>query len=215
MRRQNLHKEEIIMMLVALLMSIACPALARDDGKDAASKQKLEKLNNTVPSHNSWAMSLDVLMLDRFLDYKGSRLFPVAQVKASLAIRDDKSKSFDRIKLYEQFWFHRKTALGVSRKMEFSVPSYSLGTLLIDGSGDAEHETQALCNVIVRIVLDAHLFHSGVSVIAPENLCSHLGENLSNFRFREVTKISAEQEGIILHILTETQGFDRYYLFEN
>ena len=210
-----MHKEVIVMLLLALLIPFAGPSFAGDNSKDAATKQELEKLNDMVPNHNSWAISLNVLQLDKFLDYKGTKLYPVVQVKVSLATRDDKSKNFDEMKLYEQFWFHKKTPLGVSRKMPFSVPTNSLGTIVIDETADAEHETLALCNAIVRIVLDAHLFHAAVSVIAPENLCTRLGENLSTLRFREVTNIDAKQEGVILHVFTETRKFDNNYLFEN
>lgn len=210
-----MDKQVAVVLLVALVISFAGPACAGNVGQNATSEQELEKLNNMVPKHNSWAVTLNVRRLDKFLDYKGARLSPVVQVKASLAIRDDQSKNFDQTKLYEVFLFHKKTALGVSRKMAFSVPNNSQGTIIIDESADAERETSALCNAMLRILLDAHISGAAVSVIAPESLCSPFEESLSSFRFREVSNVSADQRGIMLHVFTETRNFDHYYLFEN
>lgn len=198
----------VIAMLMGLHLMTCSPLLAADNDE-----QTWDNVGSEVQRSNDFVILLKAHELKRFLEYKGSKLFPVTAVDARVSVRDGNGQAFAPFKHYETFWFHNSVGVGVSREMQLKIPHSSQGAIVIEDTPEAQKETKSICNAIARLLLDAHILNSGLTVIAPDALCAQLASDLGNFRFHQIGTIRSNDQGILLHVKSKSQSFDKYFWF--
>lgn len=116
-----------------------------------------------------WSMVLYLPDVKDGLNYKGSTLHPLTKV----SVRFNQYPTAGKVesKPYEEFWYHKKSILGMRRRNQISLATSSEGAIILCPRKEAESSdcSSAITNTLVRVLLDVQ-FRGAITslVVVPD-----------------------------------------------
>jgi hypothetical protein len=130
-----MNKLKYAILLTSLLASICMPTCLADD---------------------TWVVRVKAKELDNYLNFKGSRLLPVA--KASIDYSET-SGEVTRAESYEDLYYSNKHAIGCHRYRPLDLTALTRGEIHVvcsSASAMRESEAYAIANAVERVFLDLY-----------------------------------------------------------
>ena len=185
------------------VLAFAQPAVSQEEDSE-----------QTHERNSDFVLRVKVHVLDHFLVYKGSKLYPVASADVTYKVKDLKSQQFLETKPYEELWFHNNHAIGCLRHEELPLRAGTHGAMIIENTNDLRMQLPSVSNAIVRLLLDTHLKDANVTVFAPIDGYAQLSSEMASLHFHETKTLSSNQRGILLHIESVPRKYDDYFCFD-
>jgi hypothetical protein len=199
-------------MLVALSFSVIVAQLF-DCRKAFADEADFPPIERRFVSGSSWVLSLNTTTLDNLLNYPGSAIHPITQVRVFFYTRDPHSQNWGKGKLYEDLWFSSGKAIGCRRHINLPVQPGTYGTIYVARTKDCASQTKALDGTVVRLFVELYRSNSVItSVVWPAELCENASTDLGSFNFLQAAIISTGRI-LMLHFQSSPMGFDRYFTY--
>jgi len=96
-------------------------------------------------------------------NYRKSQLNPLTDVSVSFrSSQRGASVSAKPAELYEEFWYHLGTPVGLKRFQSLTISPNQFGTIIVGNVGD---HCDAAANVVIRLLLDLALRKVATSVV--------------------------------------------------
>lgn len=162
---------------------------------------------------SSWLISLHTSTLDNLLNYPGSAIHPVTQVRVMFFTREARSQNWGKGKIYEDLWFTSGKPIGCRRHMSLPIQPGSYGTIYVARTKDCASQTKALDNTILRLFVELYRGNSIItSVVLPAEICENASTDLGSFNFLQAAIITTGRT-MMLHFQSSPMGFDRYFTY--
>lgn len=163
-----------------------------------------------------WAMFIDAHDMKHYLNYQGSRFYPLTNVRINFRAIARGSNASTQSQIYEEIWYHEGTALGLRRYHQLSIAPDGIGVIIVGTSGYEPGHALAITNVLVRLLLDLELTEAVISVVLlPVNEYDQIATALGRYGFSPYVNAVMEGPQIGFHLRSYPQGKDQYYLFQN
>lgn len=103
-----------------------------------------------------WAMYIDVKDLPDYLNYKGTKLYPITKARTFVRTfpRDTTPFTQENSEVFEEFWYHKSTPLGSRRRLALKLARGSAGAIAMGKLDAGRHHPEAAANVAVRTFVD-------------------------------------------------------------
>ncbi|HEY9786640.1 MAG TPA: hypothetical protein V6D17_14660 [Candidatus Obscuribacterales bacterium] len=200
-------------LLVALwiaLSVLSVSAYAQSSADSDAIPFNTEKYEENA----DWILALKVRTIKDYLQFNRSPFYPVACVTVTSQLRQESNGAWKDKRNYETLWYHHGAPLGLRRHEVLSLPKDSHGIIKVERSPDAAQNTKALVNAVLRLLPDVHLMKAvPLVVVVPHELCRPAETDLSAFRFFRAKKITGDATTMLLHMVSDRPGFDRYFYY--
>lgn len=115
-----------------------------------------------------WAMFIEVKQLKQFLNYKGSKLFPVSKVRIYARRFDRLKKNEEKVpasRIYEEYWYHKGLPVGSRRHFNLDVSPGQQGVVVIGELDSSTDGSSFAANAALRAILDQQLKKSVVNLV--------------------------------------------------
>lgn len=122
--------------------------------------------------------------------------------------------AWDKTRSYETLWYHGGKPKGLRRHEKLRLGEDTHGVIRIKKTGDSSQQLKALTNAVLRLLPDVYLNKATLNVaMYPREFCDQADSELSTMRFYRVKKTSGDIQTLTLHVVSDTEGFDRYYYY--
>lgn len=160
----------------------------------------------------NWLITLNTTTMDQMLNYPGSLIHPITQVRVVYFTFDGRKQTWSRGKIYEDLWFSNGRPVGCRRYTRLPFQYGSYGAIHVAHTRDCATQTRALDDTIVRLFVDLALNNSVISsVVLPLEICDNAASDLGSFNFYQATIISAGRL-LMLHFQSTPRNFDKYFV---
>jgi hypothetical protein len=146
-----------------------------------------------------WSMVLYLPDVKDSLDYEGSTLHPLTKV----SVRFNQYPSVGKVesKPYEEFWYHKKSILGMRRRNQVQLVAGSGGAIILCPRKERESSdcSSAITNALVRVMLDVQ-FRGGITtlVVVPDSDYQSIAGALERYGFYGEDRSSSNLNEIAL-----------------
>ena len=173
--------------LLALLLVLLNPIVGFASVKDMKEYLPDDYLGNEF----KWSMVLYLPDVKDTLNYKGSTLQPLTKV--SVRFNEYQTVGNVQSKPYEEFWYHKKSVLGMRRLNHVRLAPASYGAIILcpRKDEDGSYCSSAISDALVRVMLDAH-FKGGITslVVVPDADYKAIAGVLERYGFFTDDKLS-------------------------
>lgn len=192
-------------LIIPLFLCLcANPALAVED---------IGPLPDKYEENADWVLSLSTKPMNEYLKFPGSAVSPLVNVEVSYKVRGEKG-AWGKTRSYETLWYHDGKPKGLRRHEKLTLGQDTHGVIRVKNTSDASRETKALTNAILRLLPDVYLNNATLTVaMYPRDLCDLADSELSTFRFYRVKKTTGDIQTLTLHVVSDTDDFDRFYYY--
>lgn len=159
-----------------------------------------------------WLITLNTTTMDHMLNYPGSLIHPITQVRVTYFTFDGRKQTWSKGKIYQDLWFSNGRPVGCRRYTRLPFQNGSYGAIYVARTRDCVNQTRALDGTIVRLFLDLALNNSVISsVVLPLEICDNAASDLGSFNFYQATMITAGRL-LMLHFQSYPRNFDKYFV---
>ncbi len=131
-----------------------------------------------------WAMFVEMKDDRPFLKYPGSQLNPLTVFKITARTfpqNEDAESTSPPARLYEEFWYHGHTPIGLKRYSKLEISPNQIGIVALATSGG---NNAAAANVIVRLLLEIQLQRAAMAVVlVPMDKYDQIASELGHYSF--------------------------------
>lgn len=160
-----------------------------------------------------WVLSLTSKPMNDYLKFPKSPISPLVNVEVSYKVRNGEG-AWGKTRSYETLWYHDGKPKGLRRHEKLQLGEDTHGVIRIKRSGDTSLQMKALTNAVLRLLPDVYLQKATLNVaMYPRDLCDQADMELSTARFYRVKKTTGDIQTLTLHVVSDTEGFDRYYYY--
>ncbi len=161
----------------------------------------------------NWLISLNTTVLDHMLDYPGSLIHPITQIRVMYYIRDRRTQGWSKGQIYEDLWFSSGRPIGSRRYTSLPINSGSYGVMYLVRTKDCANQTKAIDDCVMRLYLDLMNLNCVLSsVVMPLEICDNAATDLGLFNFYRAKVLSGGRY-LLLHFLSSPMSFDKYYMY--
>jgi hypothetical protein len=167
----------------------------------------------------AWTMVLDLPDTSYYLNYPGSKLWPITKVRIHLnSYRQDTNRIPSKSTYYEEFWYHKQSIVGLRRFNQFALFPLSLGAIIVCPAENTSSESQripAITDSIVRLLVDIQ-FHNAVTglVLVPESEYDDIAEALAQYNFFAPDGTS-QMRAVSIRLRAYPQGKENIFYLQN
>lgn len=152
---------------------------------------------------NDWVIYIDTTTKKEFLNYKGSQLNPISNLRVSYRRTPRHSEGFDPSpRKYEDLWYHQGRALGSRRYCSLNIDQNKRGIVIVRNSEDAAREPRAVANAIVKLTVELALKNIVcLGFMVPKDMYKDVVADLAHFGFsakNDTLKLGGMQTSIYL-----------------
>lgn len=161
-----------------------------------------------------WSMVLYLPDVKDSMNYTGSTLYPLTKV--SVRLNQYPSAGNVQAKAYEEFWYHKKSVLGMRRLNQIQLAPASDGAIILCPRKEKESTdcAEAITNALVRVMLDVQ-FRGAITslVVVPDADFPAIAGALEKYGFYSEDKLSLKFNEIALSLRLRgyPQGIDRLF----
>ncbi len=160
-----------------------------------------------------WVLSLSSKPMNEYLKFPKSPVSPLVNVEVSYKIRNGEG-NWEKTRIYETLWYHDGKPRGLRRHEKLKLGEDTQGVIRIKRSSNSSQQVKALTNTVLRLLPDVYLNKATLNVaMYPRDLCDQADSELSTMRFYRVKKTTGDIQTLTLHVVSDTEGFDRYYYY--
>ncbi len=165
----------------------------------------------------NWAMYIDLEEDKPFLNYAGSRLNPLTQLRVTTSsFQRGTTKTLDSApaQVYEEFWYHEETPVGLRRYRALDIKSNEIGAIFLGGKGN---NVAAAAKVLLRLALDLdlHQLSPGI-VVVPLDKYDLIASELGRYSFfPRMLATSGQQFSIHLRSHPYRKNKDEYFYLQH
>ena len=161
-----------------------------------------------------WVIHLTPETHKEYLNYTGSRLHPITNVKAYFRVTPRLAPGHvDKTAHYEDLWYHDATPIGCRRYSQLTISNGWQGAVCLDGNDSAMENTGALANAIVRLMLDAALRTGSTTVaLVPPGMVQQISNELGRFNFARTDDDTLDTATGIRLLVSSGNPNDRVFL---
>lgn len=201
--------------LVILLAWIGNISLLPPAFCDSSSDSDSIPFNTEKYEENAdWIITLSTQDMKDYLKFDRSPFHPMVCVTVTSRLRQGSAGVWKQKRAYQTMWFHNGSPLGCRRFESLKLPKGSQGIIKIERSLESSQNTKALINAVLRLLPDIYLLQSvPLVVVVPHELCQAAEADLSSFRFYRVKATTGDASALILHMVSEPAGYDRYFYY--
>jgi hypothetical protein len=139
-------------------------------------------------SEFAWTMILNLPDTNYYLNYQGSKLWPVTKVEVySRTYRQDGKPIPPKNTLYEEFWYHKQVPLGLRRHTQIVISPQTDGALIVCPAESCTINTQrppAIANALIRLLVDVQFRNSVIGlVLVPRDEYEGIADALAQYNF--------------------------------
>lgn len=173
-------------------------------------------LDPRLEEQYDWAMFVDVHELKGYLQYPGSRLYPLTDVRVIYRplAKGKRGADYVKAKVYEEFWYHNHIPVGLKRNEQLKIAPDKFGIIYVqprDGEGD---HLDATANAVVRIAADLWLNDVLLGyVVVPYNLFDQMVSELGRFNFSKSASINSGAQ-LTIHLRSNPAGRDQIFFYQ-
>lgn len=208
--RKNVRTRRVLMILLCLF---ACWSQLFTTGNAIADETDFPTLEPRYSMGCTWLISLNTTVLDHMLDYPGSLIHPITQIRVMYYLRDQRTHGWTKGEKYEDFWFSSGRPIGCRIYRNLPIPSGSYGVMYVARTKDCGNQTRAIDDSILRLYLDLMSLNCVLSsVVLPQEICDNAASDLGAFNFYRASIINGGRY-LLLHFLSSPMGFDKYYMY--
>lgn len=154
------------------------------------------QLDSYLEREFNYSFSIDVDELPHYFKYKGSNLRPISRARVSWQDIGDSIYGAGlqtKKKLYEEFWYHRRTPLGYRKHCEVQPDRQQAGAVVIKHLGKRNEHANIAVNIALRILLDLQFnkMNAGV-LIVPLHQYEEVALQLQSYRFAPLSKLGKD-----------------------
>lgn len=170
--------------------------------------------NEKYEDNADWILTLNAREIKDYLKFHRSPLAPVVCVTVKSQLRNENGGAWKERRAYETLWYHNGQPFGLRRYEKLNFREDSHGVIKIESSQDAQQQTKALINAALRLLPDIyHLKATPIVVMLPRELCNTVEADLSSHRFYRVKATTGDASALILHLVSQQPGYDRYFYY--
>lgn len=175
---------------------------------------------DNLDATNDWVMYVDSSTLPNFLNYPGSALTPLTNVRAKCRITPEMGKPLSGTspKLYEELWYRDGVPVGMRRFSNLPSVKHRLGTIMVNCASNQRQEALALSNALVRLTVDLELLAADRSyVVVPSAIYEMVEDKLRQYKFLRRKGIGADRRRLIIHLVSNppAENMDNYLVRED
>ncbi len=161
----------------------------------------------------NWAMFIDLQEDKPYLRYPGSRLNPITQLRVTcssfqrgITNRSDSTPA----EVYEEFWYHEETPIGLRRYRSLDLKSNQIGAIFLGGRGN---NAAAAAKVLLRLAIELDLQQLSPSlVVVPLDKYDLIASELGRYSFfPRMSASSGRQFSIHLRSNPYRKNKDEYF----
>lgn len=180
----------------------------------AMAVEEIGPLPEKYEENADWVLSLSTKPMTEYLKFPKSPISPLVNIEVSYKVRSGANASWGKTRSYETLWYHDGKPKGLRRHEKLALGQDSHGVIRIKRTGETSQEMKALTNTVLRLLPDVYLNQATLTVaMYPRDLCDRADSELSTFRFYRVKKTTGDIQALTLHVVSDTEGFDRYYYY--
>lgn len=144
----------------------------------------------------AFAFTIDVAELPQYFNYEGSSLRPITKVLVKLYEYGDTAgttESGSKESLYEEFWYHKKTALAFKRSKRLDLSSQKTGAIVIRYLAKRDENADVGLNAALRVLLDLQFKNLNAgSLIVPIDQFERVCLQLESYGFAAMSKVKQD-----------------------
>lgn len=205
-RIRFLRRRSIPIFIAAIILTPVCqnPCSAEIDAR---------LVDPYLPKNFSWAMFIEVRDSKPYLNYPGSRLNPLTQIRItanSFSQPGGLSTNTAPAQLYEEFWFHEERPIGLRRFRSLNAAPDSSGAIFL---GRAGNNPVAAAKVIVRLAVELDAQELVPSVVqVPLDRYDLIASTLARYSFfPDLANSEMEGPQFSIHMRSYPYGKDGYF----
>lgn len=200
------------------LASLLCCLTASPAGMSFNAPEEFSE--NNLDASNDWVMYVDSSTLPKYLNYPGSALTPLTNVRAKCRITPELGKPLSGTppQLYEELWYHGGVPVGMRRFSKLPALKHRLGTIIINCANSQPQEVLAVCNALVRLTVDLELQAADRSyVVVPRAIYEMVEDKLKQYKFLRRNDFGADRRRLIIHLVSNppAESMDNYLVRED
>lgn len=170
-------------------------------------------------SEFAWAMILDLPDMTYYLNYPGSKLWPLTKVRVHLrSYRQEKIRTPPTNTFYEELWYHRQSPIGLRRYNQITVAPLSDGAVIVcpaDDTSDLLQRPPAIADAIVRLLVDMQFRKAVIGlVLVHEDEYDDIAKALSQYRFFAQSG-NLPIRPLSIHLRAYPKGKDQVFYLQN
>ncbi|MBX9691220.1 MAG: hypothetical protein K2Z81_02480 [Cyanobacteria bacterium] len=196
-------------ILICVLTLIYGPPPCFSQLADHSDEEKLDR-------QHDWVIFADIQDKLSLFKYKGSRLYPVTNVRLSLRpISNSRRKAIDlKTERYQDLWFHHGQVVGSRRYKPLDLTPNSVGTIIIRNLSEEQDSCQAAAGAVVQLSVDLFLRRILVSsVVIPQDRYNDFTESLATYGFTSSATEGLPQMSI--HLRSKPYVRDQYFYWHS
>lgn len=160
-----------------------------------------------------WVLSLSSKPMSDYLKFPKSPVAPLINVEVSYKVRSAEG-AWGKPRSYETLWYHDGKPKGLRRHEKLNLGEDTHGVIRIKKSAYTSQHLKAITNATLRLLPDIYLNKATLTVaMYPRDLCDQADSELSTMLFYRVKKTTGDIQTLTLHVVSDTEGFDRYYYY--
>lgn len=208
LKRAHLRAASLLVLCFAsLLIQFAVSTRA------SADELEFPPIERRITMGSNWLLSLNISTLDNMLNYPGSLIHPITQVRVILYTHDFRTQSWSKGQIYEDLWFSNGRPVGSRRYLRLQLPPGSYGNIYVVRTKDCSSQTKALDDTILRLFVDLVRLNSILSaVVLPQDICDNAASDLGIFNFYPANIIGAGKM-LMLHFQSTPMSYDKYFVY--
>ncbi|MDZ4836605.1 MAG: hypothetical protein SGJ27_22740 [Candidatus Melainabacteria bacterium] len=165
---------------------------------------------------NDWVIYVEAKNKKEFLNYKGSHLNPITNLRVIYRKTPRHSSDADITpRTYEDLWYHQGRALGSRRYCKLEIDETKRGIVIFRNSEDAVREPRAVANSIVKLTVELALKNVVcLGFVVPKEMYNDVILDLAHFGFtnKPTLKLGGMQTSI--YLMSNPSGLETDLYFQ-
>ncbi len=163
-----------------------------------------------------WAMFIDLQEIQHYLNYEGTRLWPLARGRVYFRVYPHNGEPIGKsqAKIYKEFWYRKGMPIGLRCRNQLNIERDKTGIIVVSEKLNNSDNIRAATDVIVRLILELQ-FQSIITSIVQVPLVQfdQFASCLSHYGFNRLARRSSGQQ-LSIHLRSNPPGKDdHYYLY--
>jgi hypothetical protein len=165
-----------------------------------------------------WALVMDLPDASYYLNYRGSKLWPLTRVRVNLrTYSQQNNREPPTTTYYEDLWYHNQSPIGLRRYNEISIPRLSYGAIIVcpgDSTSNSLQRAQAIADAFARLLVDIQFRNASAGlVLVPEDEYDTITEALGQFGF-VAASTNPTLQPMSLHLRAYPEGADEFFYIQ-
>jgi len=196
------NKQNILPLAVVACLTLFCQLPCACDINPDLVDQYLQK-------YFDWAMFIDLQNTKQFLNYPGSQLHPLTQLRVNFrSFPRGKECSNSPATLYEEFWYHQDVPIGLRRQKELDVEEDQSGAIIVGPVDD--NSVGAVSNALIRLFVELDIKQAPINVVlVPREKYDQIADGLGRYSFSAKIDV-AEGPQPCIHLRSYPWGKEQY-----